>query len=332
MIDDKKVDDKDYYWLANEVMPHIIGFLDSIFPGSIIVQGFNKVDIMILNENLPIEVQATYKINNGGTTISSFEDNIRRQIEQNIEISGRCWLFFDKKLLRYLNTSDNKNISLNLDWLYQLWESEKVRMFTVTYNGVIKEITNDDWKFLPSLSQTCKLSIDDDIRVLQKNRATIFLNVLKSNSFTTKEIYKMYMTYMINHNGKRNFNKYLMRNGHSSREELYYDIINSVYKVDNLNNAFKGKMEYNDISRIFKYGYVLGLIDRPESYNTNSQISVKFSDKYDIAKYFPGYIKNKGMWDYLKTRWLDRSEFYGIITGTYMLDFIKKQHQLSDYK
>jgi len=114
----KKIDDieqtiNDKYWLAEEVTSHIINFLYKTFPNSIIIREFNKVDITVLDENLPVEIQAVHKNRNNTLQIADFEDSIRRQIEQNIEISGRCWLFIDKKFLLHLNKPTCSKNSIN---------------------------------------------------------------------------------------------------------------------------------------------------------------------------------------------------------------------------
>ncbi len=336
----EKIDSKDKYWYAKEVTQHIIKFLQKIFPQSIIVREFDKIDIIVLDENLPVELQATSLTKNlnknyVNVRMSTFEDNIRRQIEQNIETSGRCWFFFDEKLLRYLNDSSIKKISINLDWLYQLWKVEKVRIFTITYNGTIKEMTKEDWKFLPKMSQTCKLSVDNDYRMLQKNKVKIFYNTLKSLKFTTEEITNMYNSFTTKDDRKKYYSKfenYLNRSGSTKREILYADVIGSTHHIVKLNKALHGNIEDENIDRhLVQHGTILGLFEKNDIHTNSVQLRIRFSDKYNVAKYFPGYIKNKEMWDYLKTRWLDRSEFYGIVTGTYQYTLIKKQSTIADY-
>lgn len=323
------------YWLAEEVVQYIINYLDKIFPESIIIRETNgKVDIMILDKNLPVEIQSTTATKNR-VRVSTFEDNIRRQIEQNIEISGKCWFFIDENFIKFLNDTTNRNISANLDWLYQLWKSEKVKIFTITYDGIIRELIKTDWKFLTKMSNTCKLSVDDDYRILQKNKSRIIFNVLKSFEFTTKEISEMYNSFLSKNDRKKYYSKfenYLRRNDTTKRELLYANVISSAYFINNLNDALHRTIEEKNMDRhLVQRGALLGLFERNEVYTNDSHLRIKFLDKYDIAKYFPGYIKNKEMWDYLKTRYLSRNEFYGVVTGTYSYKLIKQQSMLEDF-
>jgi len=327
-------DENDKYWLAEEVTQYVMDFLIKKFPESIIVRETNgKVDIMILDENLPVEIQSTI-ITKNCVHVSNFEDSTRRQLEQNVSISERCWLFCDEKFIKHLNNSTNRNISINLDWLYQLWKSEKIKIFTITYKGIIREIIEEDWKFLPKISSDCKISIDDDYKILQKNRSKILFNVLKELHFTTKEINDMYKDYESRIDKKEsNFGRYLIRNDNTERELLYSKIIASSYLINVLNTALNGNIEHEKMDRhIVQHGSTLGLFERNVINTNSSNFRVKFYDKYDIAKYFPGYLRNKEMWDYLKTRWLGRNEFYGIVTGSFQYKLIKNQSTMTDYK
>ena len=321
---------EDEHWLAKEVTSYIIKYLSEIFHGSIILREFGKqkTDIMVLDENLPVEIQTNLRNN-----ISGVEDSIRRQVELNIKVYGRCWIFLDEKFLSYLNNITNKTISINLDWLYQLWKSEKVRIFTVTYNGIIKEMIKEDWKFLPKLSQTCKISSEEDNRILQKNKAIIFYNVVNTLGFTTDEITNIYNSFKSRKTKNREFAQYLRRDGSTMREVLYSDVYYSISSINDLNKCMCCMIERENIRNhnLMYNGSVLGLLENSNTQTKSLQLRIRFSDKYNVAKYFPGYIKNKEMWDYLKTRWLNRDEFYGILTGIYHYSLIKKQKTMLDY-
>jgi len=326
--------ENDKYWLAEEVTQYVMDFLIKKFPESIIIRETNgKVDIMILDENLPVEIQSTI-ITKTCVHVSNFEDSTRRQLKQNVSISGRCWLFCDEKFIKHLNVSTNRNISINLNWLFQLWKSEEVKIFTITYNGIIKEMIKDDWKFLPKISSDCKISIDDDYKILQKNKSKILFNVLKELHFTTKEINNMYKSYESRVDKKEsNFGRYLKRNNTTEREILYANIIASSYLINILNKTLNVNIEEDRMDRhIVQHGSSLGLFERNAINTNSSNFRVRFCDKYDIAKYFPGYIRNKEMWDYLKIRWLNRNEFYGLVTGTFQYTLIKNQSTIMDYK
>jgi len=218
-----------------------------------------------------------------------------------------------------------------MDWLYRLWKSEIVKLFTVTYNGLIEELSNNDWKFLTKMSQTCKISKNSDHRILEKNKVNIYYNILKILRFTTEEINIIYNSYIKNKEKSTNFEKYLRRKGCTNRESIYGNIMYGITYNVMINDALSCSLENIDTHIVF-YGVVLGIFERNEVSSGSQILSIRFSDKYNIAKYFPGYIRNKEMWDYLKTRWLNRSNFYGVITGNYTYDLIKKQSTIFDYE
>jgi len=110
---------KSKYWLTEEVSDYIFDFLEKQFSECLIMREFGtKVDFFVLDEKLPIEVQATYTTKNNGKESpipSTFEDRIGRQITQNIEVYDKCWLFFDANLLNYFNNIATKACSINMD-------------------------------------------------------------------------------------------------------------------------------------------------------------------------------------------------------------------------
>ena len=67
----------------------------------------------------------------------------------------------------------------------------------------------------------------------------------------------------------------------------------------------------------------------------NKHARIQFIDKFNIAKYFPGYLRNKEMWDYCKNkqRIFTIDEFRGIVEGReHCLKLIKQQSKsLADY-
>jgi len=52
---------------------------------------------------------------------------------------------------------------------------------------------NEDFSFLPKVSNTCKRGENEDFRILQKNRAKVTLNVLKGHGFTMDETNNIYI-------------------------------------------------------------------------------------------------------------------------------------------
>ena len=57
----------------------------------------------------------------------------------------------------------------------------------------------------------------------------------------------------------------------------------------------------------------MGIFD---SYGNNHYNSItKFIDRFDICKYFPGYLRNKEIWDKLRRQNLNSRQFDNVITG-----------------
>lgn len=62
---------------------------------------------------------------------------------------------------------------------------------------------------------------------------------------------------------------------------------------------------------------ILGIFYQNNFDGHNKHARIQFVDKFNIAQYFPGYLKNKEMWDYCKSkqRIFTISELNGIIEG-----------------
>lgn len=71
------------------------------------------------------------------------------------------------------------------------------------------------------------------------------------------------------------------------------------------------------------YTTQLGLFDKDKNN------SVGFVDKYNIAQYFPGYLRKKELWDSLRTRRISTKTFYAIIRGEIDYLWYKKQKNIS---
>jgi len=315
---------KDEYWRPDDIYPYILEFLKKEFPGNLIIREFNNVDIMILDANLPVEIQSTYT-DGDYIRISDFEDRIRRQIEQNIEISGQCWLFLDEKLLRSLQNGLGRCSSVNMGWLYEFMKSGKMKVFTITISGSINSVYDKDLEFLFSGSTTCKINKDEDYRILQRNKYKIALNILKGKGFTTDEIDSMYNLFKTR-DSKQNvhFVKWLMRKERTDRElEYAYSLsaINNLIHISDMLSCSIDKIKYV----VTSYGFYTGLFEK-DKYER-----VYFIDKYEISQYFPGYIRKKELWDYLRAHTVDKKTFYAIIRGeTDYLWWIKNQTNIDD--
>ncbi len=332
---------KDYnFWISDEVRPYIFEFLKREFPGKFVMHEFDQADIFVLDENLPIEIQSTHRQTKGkdrlkGPRISGFEDDIRRQIETNISIYGKCWFFFDASLLGYLQNDMGRHNSINMDWLYQYFKEDNMKIFTITRNGIIKELHDEDFSFLPKLSNTCKRSENEDFRILQKNRPKIILNILKGQGFTMEETSNIYSMFKYRKETDiKSLVPWLMRKEQDrTYRELEYGHIRDI-RIEHINNVLgctigngtdsNSKQPRNSRSLLYML-LTSGLFDR-DKYDR-----IYFVDKYTISQYFPGYIRKKDLWDYLRTRGVDERTFSAIIRGeTDYLWWIKNQTTIED--
>jgi hypothetical protein len=330
---------RDYkFWISDEVRPYIFEFLRKEFPDKFVIHEFDQVDIFILDENLPVEIQSVHRQTKGkdrlkGPRISGFEDDIRRQIDTNISTYGRCWFFFDESLLGYLQNDMGRHNSINMDWLYQYFKEGKIRIFTITNNGIIKEMHDEDFSFLPKVSNTCKRGENEDFRILQKNRAKVTLNVLKGHGFTMDETNNIYITFKSRKETDiKSLKPWLMRKEQErTYRQLEYGYIRDI-RLEHINNVLSctifsnsGSGQSRNTRSLLYMLLTSGLFDRDK----NGRIY--FVDKYNISQYFPGYVKKKDLWDYLRTHGVDERTFNAIIRGeTDYLWWIKSQTTIED--
>ncbi len=286
---------------AEVVMPYIIKFLQKIFPNDIIISEFNNIDLTILNQEIPVEVQSTivaHKENTGKNPSiihSQFEDHIRRQLEDNIENYGLCLFFFDFGYYRYLSEMAS-NVSLNLDWMAKYVKDSKLKIFTVNYNGIITELKYEDLTFIKKLSNTCKLECDNDCRILNRNKIKIMKSIIKNYEFTQNEIDGMRNEFTFkNENRKHSFYAFLL-NQKDERKKLYGQILTAVTNLTSINEILNMNQNYDSHAK-----YYAGVLKILEMSGITSNSRTKFIDKFDICKYFPGYIRKKEAWDSLKT-------------------------------
>jgi len=325
-------------WKVEFIRPYIVKFLKEIYPNSLIVREINKIDITIFdctnNNQIPVEIQKTpidgsYKNNKKYFQSTNFEQFIRKQIEDNIENYGKCLFFFDSEYLRYLQ-SDNvgKSISINMTWIVKLMKEKDFKVFTIKYDGSVIELTPKDFDFLKNVSQTCTLGYDNDERILNRNKLKIFHNVIKGYKFTQEEITKYE-----NEFDNRDSNEYVkssqyFRSCTDERCKLYGSILILFRSLLIINNILAC-----NCNKHLVYTVMLGIFEQNDYRGNDRNARIQFTDKFDIAQYFPGYIKNKEMWDYCKNkpRVFSTEEFNGIISGSFNYDFIKRQSLLVDY-
>lgn len=312
------------YWTVEEVRPYIIKYLKNIFHNGIIEREFNDVDIMIHGYNIPVEIQRTYLVKGETPNLSNFENVIRKQIDQNISISGICWFFFDNAFHEYLQNMSYINSSMNMDWFYQLFKSNTLKVFTITKNGKIKELKNEDFKFITKISNTCKLNIDEQYRILERNKSKIIYNIYIKHNLTTDEINKWYDEFENNTEGL-DFSTWLSKRNDIKQKELGYIKRYGIHRLININDMLRCKCDEGRLKDA-SYAYNLGIIERNDKY-------IKCIDRYDILQYFPGYFENKELWNYWKTHSVHFSTFSSVVKGEYSnyLTYVKNQNTLMDY-
>ncbi len=286
------------FWTkADIVKSYVYNYLKDKFFDSLILHEFNKIDLIVLKENLPAEIQSTIITKDNNRNIvnhSIFENYIRKQIEDNIENYDKCWFFFDAEYYRYLNESAS-NTSLNMDWLAKYVKEDKLKIFTVKYNGLIKELKYEDLEFIRKLSNTCKIGYDDDVRILNRNKIKIINNVLEGYNFKQNEINMFIDKYNQRNSNERTFIEFL-RKKDDERKKLYANIVESIQNLKCINLILNMNNEYKQDSKtrcrylgIFKVNGDRG--------NANT---IQFIDKFNICQFFPGYVRHREEWNSIR--------------------------------
>ena len=293
--------------MVEEIRPYIIKYLKEIFPDSIIIPEFNHVDIMILGPNIPVEIQKTYvdKVYNS-PAVAQFGDTSRRQVEQNIDSCKNCWLFMDNKFLEYLRYTSNKTISAKLDWIYKYYKEQKLKIFSITIDGTIKELENNDVNLFTKFND------------ISTDKYIIAYNILKKIGFETEEIVGMYNSFK--KSDTRDFGQWLLRNEGTDREKLYGKIkqsLNNLYDIRNVLNCSVPK-DIKKSQQAVKSIYAIGLFERiGEGYTSDKSVRIRFIDKYNISQCIGEYKDNKELWDYIREHPVDTRTFYAIVRGEY---------------
>lgn len=140
-----------FWHRADVVRDKIWDFLQTTFPNGIVFPELFGVDLVVLGENIPVEIQSTiilgYKDKRKRIIAhSQFEMMIEKQIKQDCSYFGKCWLFIDAEYLKYLQNETTNKARINLDWFYQLIKDGLVRVFLIDYQGEIKDTTYNDFK------------------------------------------------------------------------------------------------------------------------------------------------------------------------------------------
>jgi len=281
-------------WSVKLIRPLITKFLKEKYPDSLILSEINKIDIMLFDNKsddiIPIEIQKTPidHRNNSCFRHAQFEDMIRRQLEDNIENYDKCWFFFDAEYLRYLQSETvGKNTTINMTWLVKLIKDNTLKAFAIRYDGITKELTTKDFDFLKKTSNTCTIGYDNDERILNRNKLKIFRDVLNGYKFNQDEIYKFENEFNIS-GERRNIN--FLKND-NERCKLYGWLLQAITTLKSTNNILD--MNNNDASdrRYATYLGIFEIVGNHASGRTGN--SMKFVDKFDICKYFPGYKRQE---------------------------------------
>ena len=324
-------------WKVKFIRPLIIKFLKELYPDSLIVREVNKIDITLFDNQteiiIPIEIQKVPTIKNKAFGHAEFEQKIRKQVEDNIENYGKCWLFIDLEYLRFLQSGNVGNVTnIDMTWIIKLMRDDTLKVFAINYNEVTKELTTKDFDFLKKLSQICIMGHDNDKRELNRNKLKIYKNIIKGYNFTQEEITNFENAF--DNRNDTNIERSILyfTTSDNKRCKLYGNILEAVGALPSINNILSCTI---DKTIYTTYAITIGLFHQNEFYGVNKNARIQFIDKFDIAQYFPGYLRNKEMWDYCKNkqRIFTIPEFRGIIEGReHCLKLIKNQSMsLEDY-
>lgn len=322
-------------WSVKLINSLVVKFLKEKYPNSLIVRGI--IDYTIFDNKsddiIPVEIQKT-AINNRDQTFNhhSFEDQMRRQVEGNIVNYSKCWLFMDSEYLRFLQSEDvGKNINIDLTWIIKLMRENTLKVFAIKYDGTVQELTTKDFDFLKNISQVCSVGENNDERILTRNKLKIQRNVLFGHKFIQEEISRFENEF--DNRADKNIaqsNRYFMKSD-DEKCRLYGNILYLIANLSTTNNMLSCTLK-DKLKRTINM-IILGIFEQNDFNGNDRNANIQFIDKFNIAQYFPGYIRNKQLWDYCKKtqRIFTMNEFRGIVEGTFNYDFIKKQSTLLDY-
>lgn len=311
---------EDRYWKVEEVLPHVMKWLQEKFPNDILEREFDDVDIMVHGPKIPVEIQKTPEYGDGKPHISGFEKLTEKRIRIDIDNCGVCWFLFDARFLNHLQNNSLSRSQIDMNWLYHLYKDGKLRVFTVDLNKNIKEIIEDkEFDFIKDKKER---------RILAKEKYDIAHKIYKRYGFTTEEINSWYNEYR-NDNSKttKGLIAYLSKKG--GRERDFANIRLALCNLDGINDMLMCCLEPNNRSTIGE-ARILGIINSDRYNGRNSRV-ICFN-KDNILDHFPGYFQNKELWDYWKTHYVDYNTFFRVVTGKYpnYLHDRKKQKTIED--
>lgn len=292
------------FWTnAKTVFDFIWGYLLNKFPDDLLMPEIDRVDILNLSKNLPIEIQSTivyFSEKTARINHALFYSHITSQIKPNIEKYGKCWFFFDWEYFNFIKDGLGKHNKFNPFTFFNQFDPDSLRVFLVRFNGDIKEIPLKEFEHLAE---------GNDTNPVEENMK-IFYEVLKHYKFTTNEIKKYRDEYLMEGHKHHHFRIWLQVRKGNDRAVLLGNIINGLMRLGDINLLFdrKKKPFKNWITYTSSAARALGII----FYNQETR-KYGFSDHFSICKYFPAYQQNKAFWDDLNGKSLNIKQFNEIV-------------------
>lgn len=305
------------FWTnAGVVFDHVWNYVLKEFPDDILVPEVDRVDIMNLSKNIPIEIQSTVltytkseskvKINH-----SQFFSHVTITIKSNLAQYGKCWFFFDWDYFDYIIDGLGRGAKFNLQTLFEQFEPDCVKVFVVRSNGDIKELKSTDYQ----------LTASDEETILYKNRIKILKEIFQQFRFTSTEIKEYRDIYFEETHQKDRFLFWLQSQKDDERAYLLGKILSAANRLGDINTILdRKKRSFNTWFTYTTYAArALGII-----FYDNMTKKYGFSDLFSMCKYFPAYQRNEAFWTSLNGKKLNRRQFNEIV-------FNKGATKLEDY-
>ncbi|MDD5474801.1 MAG: hypothetical protein PHU34_11755 [Candidatus Methanoperedens sp.] len=306
-----------HFWTNVEIVfDYVWSYLLEKFSDDILLPEVDRIDIMNLTKNIPIEIQST--IVNFSAARSRvfiqhnlFFSHVKNQLYMNITKYGKCWFFFDWEYFDYIIDGIGKDSIFSLYELFGIYDPDSLKVFVVRYNGEIKELTpNHD---MPILNK--------DEEMLEKNRTKILNDVLKKYGFTSSEIKKYRDTYFKEVHESDRFWTWLLTKRDDNRAILLSHIIQIQKRLREINMLLDRQKK--PFANWFTYttfaARTMGII-----FLDQTTKKYGFLDQFSMCKYFPAYQRNEAFWNSLNGKKLNRKQFNEIV-------FKKGATKLEDY-
>lgn len=305
-------------WKVEFIRPFIYSFLKERCPSSLLVREVNDIDVTVFNKKsnriVPVEIQKSIldmtSRKESRFRHTHFENMIRKQIEENIRDYDMCWFFMDSEYLRYLQDgSIGKKTSVNLTWLIKLMREETLKVFSIKYDGFVRELAIKDFDFLE------KLHSSDEI-ILNKNKLKIYQNVLYGHNFTQEEISEFESEFDKRiDRSKEMCSSNFFKISDNERCKLYGFVRQALGNLSGINMCLDMN---NDDSSDKRNALNVGIFEIVGNCGNGNYVNhMKFVDKFDICKYFPGYLRQEKHWLTYKGNEMDGRTFSNMCRGFY---------------